>query len=348
MSFFASLFSGRKISPPVIDLSTESSASTINTNVLYSDPRRYRFSSRKTFRQHTPKSSAQKSVAGPTVIKIDKDLSHLPLRSSVAPHTPILKTSSAGLLNILRDEISGLLSQHLLGDDHTDLLELILGLTSQKFEIVEQTIPILLQETPLGQTARQALIDAIMARILNHQINLLQYSGHPAKSNAPIASTSNASAAPNAPAITTAEHTLDITTNVHTFKSSSSKGTFRTFTTSSDDDLQMPPPTATLPQSGDLFIHLNSQSKTKQVWMYKISKWENITEYWKKEKWVVHPTIPERVLTVRSDETPNWILRSSAEIKTRDRAKSKKAGHSEGTGNEKGKGKALGNESDSS
>jgi hypothetical protein len=273
-----------------------------------------------------------------------------------------LKTSSAGLLNILRDEISGLLSQHLLGDDHTDLLELILGLTSQKFEIVEQTIPILLQETPLGQTARQALIDAIMARILNHQINLwvqwlrtrilkltnsLQYSGHPAKYNAPIASTSNASAAPNAPAITTAEHTLDITTNVHTFKSSSSKGTFRTFTTSSDDDLQMPPPTATLPQSGDLFIHLNSQSKTKQVWMYKISKWENITEYWKKEKWVVHPTIPERVLTVRSDETPNWILRSSAEIKTRDRAKSKKAGHSEGTGKEKGKGKALGNESDS-
>jgi hypothetical protein len=56
--------------------------------------------------------------------------------------------------------------------------------------------------------------------------------------------------------------------------------------------------------------------------MYKTDEWEDITELWRNEQTIVHPTIAERVLTVNGN-IPNWILRSSAEQKARKRGKSR-------------------------
>jgi hypothetical protein len=53
----------------------------------------------------------------------------------------------------------------------------------------------------------------------------------------------------------------------------------------------------------------------RQVWLYVKEKWEDISDRWSKREMIVHPAISNRVLTVRNNQTPNWILKSSAEQK---------------------------------
>lgn len=102
------------------------------------------------------------------------------------------------------------------------------------------------------------------------------------------------------------------------------QGSFSTFSTTGNRSLDNPPETTVQPASGDLFIHCNTTSipEKRQVWMYKTDEWEDITELWRNEQTIVHPTIAERVLTVNGN-IPNWILRSSAEQKARKRGKSR-------------------------
>lgn len=121
---------------------------------------------------------------------------------------------------------------------------------------------------------------------------------------------------------------LHIERSVTSFRNS--QGSFSTFSTSGNSNLDEPPETTVQPASGDLFIHCNTTSipEKRQVWMYRTHGWEDITELWRKEKTIVHPTIAERVLTVNGN-IPNWILRSSAEQKMRkSRAKSATPGPS--------------------
>ncbi|KAJ7657524.1 hypothetical protein B0H17DRAFT_1145898 [Mycena rosella] len=66
-----------------------------------------------------------------------------------------------------------------------------------------------------------------------------------------------------------------------------------------------------------------TKADTKQVWLYNVTKWEDISDLWNKERMVVHPMIADRVLTIREDKTPNWILKKSAEAKAKDKAKGK-------------------------
>lgn len=137
------------------------------------------------------------------------------------------------------------------------------------------------------------------------------------------AKTSQKSASLNTPststakkvASTTLQQKIPIKTNVQEFSSANSKGSFQTFTTRSENTLKEPPTTPTSPKGGDLFIHINTGAKpeTRQVWLYRKNGWDDISLHWKEMKMVVHPIIEERVLTVRSDQSPNWILKSSAE-----------------------------------
>ncbi|KAJ7662284.1 hypothetical protein B0H17DRAFT_1144458 [Mycena rosella] len=66
------------------------------------------------------------------------------------------------------------------------------------------------------------------------------------------------------------------------------------------------------PTPGDFFFHINTAKPGQQTWMYnKDEDWEDILELWDSQNLLIHPTIPDRVLTICANNTPNWILRSS-------------------------------------
>jgi hypothetical protein len=73
-------------------------------------------------------------------------------------------------LRDLRDQVSGLLSQSLPNFNDESAIELIVSLAKHKYENVQKHVTSLLGEEPLGQKARQDLIDSILARILNFQL----------------------------------------------------------------------------------------------------------------------------------------------------------------------------------
>ncbi|KAK6996755.1 hypothetical protein R3P38DRAFT_3070345 [Favolaschia claudopus] len=107
----------------------------------------------------------------------------------------------------------------------------------------------------------------------------------------------------------------------HSVKGSS--GDFRYYNSVASYDLQIPP--SHLPHglsAGDLFIHKNSVKSTEQVWLFSGQKeWIDITGHWKTPGSVVHPEHPDRVLTVRNNGTPNWILRKDfAKVVTKNRS----------------------------
>ncbi|KAJ7199104.1 hypothetical protein C8J57DRAFT_1262060 [Mycena rebaudengoi] len=110
------------------------------------------------------------------------------------------------------------------------------------------------------------------------------------------------------------------------FSATGSTGTFRYFTTSSTGDIEKPLVFIPGPKSGDIFIHMNTSSipQKRQVWLFVKDKWDNITEEWMKDRMIIHPEFSDRVLTVRTNQTPNWILRTSAEQKAQQKAKLQK------------------------
>lgn len=112
------------------------------------------------------------------------------------------------------------------------------------------------------------------------------------------------------------EEKLEIFSKSQSFTSHGSHGTFNYYTTTANYNLDEPLPVSTPLKPGDLFIHINStrQPQTRQVWLYnKYKKWEDISEIWENSELLVHPEIAERVLTVRANQTPNWVLRATVE-----------------------------------
>ena len=72
-------------------------------------------------------------------------------------------------------------------------------------------------------------------------------------------------------------------------------------------DLACPPQDVT-PAVGELYIHHNRLEDVYQIWLYGLdSVWKCVT---KAEK-VLHPTIDNRVLSMRANGTPNWITTAS-------------------------------------
>ncbi|KAJ7608316.1 hypothetical protein B0H17DRAFT_1153816 [Mycena rosella] len=318
---FPSVFAWSKNAPDIVDISAEFSGYHANTDSLHSEPRRHRFSvfhARERAQGETY--PVGRNIPASTRVKHEPEpLSHIPLK-----YTPPRSASYAGpssnlrsaLQDVLPDEIAGLLSQHLPGKNHKELVDSILDLAKQKIEHMQEMVPILLAEEPLGLTARQQLVDAVCARILNHQMSI--------ESDNPSKSTLDPSSNRQESQKKTSEHEpnmLQVKTTSGTFGTTHPKSTFHYFSTTSDTNIQAPLATSDSPRSGDLFIHTNTQTKpeTKQVWLYNTNRWEDISEHWKKEKMVVYPTIADRFLTVREDKSPNWILRSSAENKLKTR-----------------------------
>ena len=79
------------------------------------------------------------------------------------------------------------------------------------------------------------------------------------------------------------------------------------YTTTSAKDLEYPPKEVD-PTVGELYIHHNRLEDRYQVWLYGLdSVWKCITNVEK----VYHPTIDDRVLSMRANGTPNWITSAS-------------------------------------
>jgi len=78
------------------------------------------------------------------------------------------------------------------------------------------------------------------------------------------------------------------------------------YSTASPKDLACPQEVT--PVVGELYIHHNRLEDAYQIWLYRLdSVWKCVT---KAEK-VYHPTIDDRVLSMRANGTPNWITTAS-------------------------------------
>ncbi|KAJ7898772.1 hypothetical protein B0H13DRAFT_2031491 [Mycena leptocephala] len=94
----------------------------------------------------------------------------------------------------------------------------------------------------------------------------------------------------------------------------SSNESFQYHTSTSTHDIEKPPASlAVNSKAGDIYLHINTRG-LQQVWMYNgrtRGSWEDISDIWQQRRLLVHPTLPDQVLSFRDDGTPDWILRTS-------------------------------------
>jgi hypothetical protein len=85
--------------------------------------------------------------------------------------------------------------------------------------------------------------------------------------------------------------------------SSGPKGYTTWYTTSSNQPISSPP--ATLPAAaGILYLHTDLNKGTNQIWLCNINcNWTDVTAKGN----VTHPSIPDRILLLRSDGIPSWL-----------------------------------------
>lgn len=92
------------------------------------------------------------------------------MRTSVSTARP--QVSFSDITSILHEEVSGLLTQSLPDPESAArILKTIVNLAdSSDYYVMEKTVPLLLAEEPLGQTAREQLTKAILARVHKFQV----------------------------------------------------------------------------------------------------------------------------------------------------------------------------------
>ncbi|KAJ7235943.1 hypothetical protein C8J57DRAFT_1248047 [Mycena rebaudengoi] len=300
MSILSSLMSSGRVSPPIVELSANSSGYQVPVDKLHSDlmrnqPRRQRYPRTKQTVAHRVYNQSQDTpnLQSPKIKQEEKEGS--------------FPTSHGSASQIdLEADIAGLLGQYLQNEDGSTL-QVLLGLITNPAvgdsNVLKSFLGVTLQEKPLGQQSRTDLVEAL--REDNSAPGSLgpraihKAKGSTIKPLHPLPS----------------DHDLDITTVEQRFSSASSTGSFKYFTTTSTGTLWKPPAFSPGPVPGDLFIHVDSQTANRQVWLYVKEKWEDISDKWRERGMIVHPNFADRVLTVRTNQTPNWILRTSAEQK---------------------------------
>jgi hypothetical protein len=64
------------------------------------------------------------------------------------------------------------------------------------------------------------------------------------------------------------------------------------------------PPSGIPEVAGNLYVHKNLSSSTQQIWMFgREAQWTAVPDGAK----VNHPTVVDRILSIRSDGSPNWV-----------------------------------------
>ncbi|KAJ7041266.1 WD40-repeat-containing domain protein [Mycena alexandri] len=260
---------------------------------------------------------------------------------------PVL--SREAQLEMLGEELAGLFAQTLPGTNFASLIAVIKqvaeGSTEDIGDLVTTLLTAHITAEPLGNKQRTNLIDAVVARVYNYTLNKGVHhtsSGHvhpspflsqtpqstAAAGKAPVRNDINKAGKapvrnePKAPHPTSsAAAKLSIDSNSGSFRSQSSEGTFHWYTTTSDYDLDSPVEIANSLKPGDFFFHTNSKlaaPDTPQVWLYnRKMQWEDISDIWAHGLLLVHPTLPDRVLTIREDQSPNWVLKATLAQKRR-------------------------------
>ena len=88
---------------------------------------------------------------------------------------------------------------------------------------------------------------------------------------------------------------------------SGSPGVTSWYTSVSYDEIPDPGPGLD-PNVGDLYVHTNRSSDSYQIWLFDTSRnWKHLTNTTK----VYHPTIADRVLSIRANGSPSWITAAS-------------------------------------
>ena len=64
-------------------------------------------------------------------------------------------------------------------------------------------------------------------------------------------------------------------------------------------------PSSGIPEvAGNIYIHKNLSTSTQQIWMFdREARWTAVLGDAK----VNHPTVVDRILSIRSDGSPNWV-----------------------------------------
>ena len=89
--------------------------------------------------------------------------------------------------------------------------------------------------------------------------------------------------------------------------SSGSPGVTTWYSSASPQRISSPPSTITA-QIGELYIHHTRLEDVYDIWLYgQDFRWKRVTDIEK----VYHPTIDDRVLSMRANGTPNWITAAS-------------------------------------
>ena len=84
--------------------------------------------------------------------------------------------------------------------------------------------------------------------------------------------------------------------------SSGPRGSTIWYTTESHADVVEPPAVPAV--AGHIYVHTNISTMIRQVWFYDANaRWVAVVD----ETKIAHPTLSDRVLSIRSDGTPNWI-----------------------------------------
>lgn len=79
------------------------------------------------------------------------------------------------------------------------------------------------------------------------------------------------------------------------------------YTSQSNEDIAAPSDDLS-PNVSDLYVHINRAADSHAVWLFDFDKtWRSVTNATK----VHHPIIPDRVLSMRANGTPNWITSAS-------------------------------------
>ncbi|KAF9790773.1 hypothetical protein BJ322DRAFT_1017415 [Thelephora terrestris] len=80
------------------------------------------------------------------------------------------------------------------------------------------------------------------------------------------------------------------------------------YTTKSSHDLLIPPSGLQV-VAGTLYIHFNTSKKFRQIWLFKADAgWKVVNDI----THTSHPSCRDRILTVRSDGTPSWVISTPA------------------------------------
>ncbi|KAJ7770716.1 hypothetical protein B0H16DRAFT_1516306 [Mycena metata] len=333
-------FSGRS-SPPLIDLSATSSGSNPHSDSLHNDPRRHRFVKLTLPGQMKSNLSGEGNTSEPIIpVKPEPISSASTLRNSKAKaRDPTPEPSKPKvLLEMLEEELAGLFAQTLPETNFESLITMIKLVAEESrapqdiADVVTTLVGAQIRGEHLPNKQHTDLIDTVVARVFNYTLNKGVHhtssgrahpspflSQTPAGGKAP-ASTNRAGKAPvqNEPNISVQ---LSINSNSKSFRAQSSQGTFHWYSTKSDYDLDSPVEVEHTLNPGDFFFHTNTTltaPDTPQVWVYnKEKQWEDITDIWAAGDLLVHPTLPDRVLTIHDDQTPNWVLKATLAQKRR-------------------------------